>query len=242
VVAVPASPVLPQRRWYLPCKAVLDFAFALVLFLPALPLILIAGLVVKLTSRGPMFYTQTRVGRQGCLFTILKIRTMVHDCESLTGPRWSMPGDPRITRVGQFLRRTHLDELPQLVNVLRGEMSLIGPRPERPEFVPGLERALPGYLNRLNLRPGVTGLAQVRLAPDTDLNSVRRKLAYDLYYVQHVGFWMDLRILVCTALRVLGIARLARRFCLEAVSEAIERTLELTTPAGGGARSQRIAA
>jgi lipopolysaccharide/colanic/teichoic acid biosynthesis glycosyltransferase len=235
--------VLPRQRWYLPCKTALEFAVALLLFVPALPLILLAGGLVKLTSRGPMFYTQRRVGRHGRIFTIFKIRTMVHDCESLTGPRWSIPGDPRVTRIGQFLRRTHLDELPQLLNVLRGEMGLIGPRPERPEFIPALERALPGYRSRLNLRPGVTGLAQVKLAPDTDLNSVRRKLAYDLYYVQYVSFWMDLRILTCTALQVLGDpAGLARRFCLKAVGDAIERTLERSGPANVAMRSQRAAA
>ena len=136
---------------------------------------------------------------------------MIHNCESLTGPRWSMPGDPRITPVGWFLRRTHLDELPQLLNVLRGEMSLIGPRPERPEFVPELERELPGYTQRLAVRPGVTGLAQVQLPPDTDLDSVRRKLAHDLYYIRHVSPWLDLRLLVCTAFYALGVPFAHRR-------------------------------
>src|SRR5205085_11405871 len=106
---------------------------------PAAPVIALAALLLKLTSHGPAFYTQTRVGRNGRLFTIYKVRTMLHRCESLTGPRWSVPGDPRITAVGCLLRVTHVDELPQLLNVLRGEMSLIGPRPERPEFVPELE-------------------------------------------------------------------------------------------------------
>jgi lipopolysaccharide/colanic/teichoic acid biosynthesis glycosyltransferase len=162
------------------------------------------ALLVKLTSRGPAFYTQTRVGEDGRLFTIWKIRSMVHNCESLTGPRWSMPGDPRVTRIGAFLRASHLDELPQLLNVLRGEMSLIGPRPERPEFVPELERELPGYWQRLTVRPGVTGLAQVQLPPDSDLTSVRRKLAHDLYYIRHLGPWLDLRLLLCTAVHALG--------------------------------------
>ena len=130
---------------------------------------------------------------------------MVHNCESLTGARWSMPGDPRVTPVGRLLRASHLDELPQLLNVLRGEMSLIGPRPERPEFVPELERALPAYWQRLQVRPGVTGLAQVQLPPDTDLGSVRRKLAHDLFYVRHLSPWLDLRLLVCTAFHALGI-------------------------------------
>jgi lipopolysaccharide/colanic/teichoic acid biosynthesis glycosyltransferase len=198
--------VRPLRyRWYLSCKYVADFVLALLLTMPALPLIALAALLVKLTSRGPAFYTQTRVGEDGRLFTIWKLRTMIHNCESLTGPRWSMPGDPRVTRVGAALRASHLDELPQLLNVLRGEMSLIGPRPERPEFVPELERELPGYWQRLTIRPGVTGLAQVQLPPDSDLSSVRRKLAHDLYYIRHLSPWLDLRLLICTAVYALGL-------------------------------------
>ncbi len=130
---------------------------------------------------------------------------MIHKAESLTGPRWSLPGDPRITRIGNFLRLTHLDELPQLLNVLRGHMSLIGPRPERPEFLPELEREMPGYRQRLSVRPGVTGLAQVQLPPDSDVDSVRRKLAYDLFYVQRISPWLDVRLLICTGFYALGV-------------------------------------
>jgi lipopolysaccharide/colanic/teichoic acid biosynthesis glycosyltransferase len=198
------SPVRPLRhRWYRWCKHVADFLLAALLTVPAVPLILLAAVLVKLTSRGPVFYTQTRVGEDGRLFTIWKIRSMIHNCESLTGPRWSIPGDPRVTRVGAFLRASHLDELPQLLNVLRGEMSLIGPRPERPEFVPELERELPGYWQRLTVRPGVTGLAQVQLPPDSDLTSVRRKLAHDLYYIRHLSPWLDVRLLICTVFHAL---------------------------------------
>src|SRR5438034_1075742 len=131
--------------WYVRAKGTADFALALVLLLLTAPLVFVAVLFVKLTSRGPAFYSQTRVGRNGLLYAIYKIRTMAHNCESRTGPRWSVPGDPRITRVGRFLRKTHLDELPQLWNVLRGEMSLVGPRPERPEFVMQLEQIIPRY-------------------------------------------------------------------------------------------------
>jgi lipopolysaccharide/colanic/teichoic acid biosynthesis glycosyltransferase len=160
------------------------------------------------------------------LFTILKIRTMIHNCESLTGPRWSMPGDPRITPVGWLLRKTHLDELPQLLNVLRGEMSLIGPRPERPEFVPELERAFPAYRQRLNVRPGVTGLAQVQLPPDTDLESVRRKLAHDLYYIRRLSPLLDLRLLLCTAFYALGVPfRVLSRMLGVPASSDIERSM-----------------
>src|SRR5205814_6794677 len=116
-------------------KAVADYALAAGLMVVALPLMLGCILLVRLTSRGPAVYTQARVGRGGRVFTLYKIRTMYHDCESLTGPRWCLPGDPRITPVGWWLRKLHLDELPQLFNVLRGDMSLVGPRPERPEIV-----------------------------------------------------------------------------------------------------------
>ncbi len=200
-----SEPVRPLRyRWYRSYKPVVDFLLAALLTVPAVPLILVAAVLVKLTSRGPAFYTQTRVGEDGRPFTIWKIRSMIHNCESLTGPRWSMPGDPRVTRIGVFLRASHLDELPQLLNVLRGEMSLIGPRPERPEFVPELERELPGYWQRLTVRPGVTGLAQVQLPPDSDLSSVRRKLAHDLYYIRHLSPWLDARLLLGTAVYALG--------------------------------------
>src|SRR5262249_23695826 len=121
------------------------------------------------------------------------------------GARWSTPGDSRVTPVGRLLRLTHIDELPQLWNVLRGDMSLIGPRPERPEFVPQLERAIPLYRIRLLVRPGLTGLAQVQLPPDTNLDSVRVKLAYDLWYVRQLNFVLDLRILFATALKLFGV-------------------------------------
>jgi lipopolysaccharide/colanic/teichoic acid biosynthesis glycosyltransferase len=190
---------------YLAFKRALDFSVALLLLVPVAPVVLLAALLVKLTSRGPAFYSQVRLGRHGRPYRIYKIRTMYHNCESLTGPRWATPDDPRITPVGRFLRDTHLDELPQLWNVLRGDMSLVGPRPERPEFVPVLEQAIPHYRERLWVRPGIAGLAQTHLPADTDLDSVRRKLVYDLYYVRHAGLWLDLRIMLCTGGRLFGI-------------------------------------
>jgi lipopolysaccharide/colanic/teichoic acid biosynthesis glycosyltransferase len=183
----------------------LDFLMALLLFVVSLPVVLVTSALVKLTSPGPAIYRQLRVGRHGRAFVIYKIRTMAHDCERLTGPTWSSAGDPRVTALGRLLRRTHLDELPQLWNVLRGEMSLVGPRPERPEIAAQLERAIPLYRARERVRPGVTGLAQVQLPPDTDLASVRRKLACDLYYIRDVSLWLDLRIVLSTALTVAGV-------------------------------------
>jgi lipopolysaccharide/colanic/teichoic acid biosynthesis glycosyltransferase len=219
-----------------------DLALAIVLALPALPIVLLTALIVKLTSRGPAFYTQTRVGQNGRLFTICKVRTMVHNCESLTGPRWSMPGDPRVTRVGAFLRTTHLDELPQLLNVLRGEMSLIGPRPERPEFVPELEKALPAYWQRLTVRPGVTGLAQVQLPSDADLTTVRRKLAYDLYYIQELSPFLDLKLLLCTAFYALGVPfHLLSKVLGIANSEIVEQTMRDVVGEDDPAKSRKSA-
>jgi lipopolysaccharide/colanic/teichoic acid biosynthesis glycosyltransferase len=189
---------------YAAIKAAIEFAAALVLVVLAAPIIAVAAVLIKLTSHGPAFYTQARVGKNGRPFTIYKLRTMIHDCESLTGPRWAIRGDPRVTPVGQFLRASHLDELPQLLNVLLGNMGLIGPRPERPEFVRQLEQVVPGYRQRLAVRPGVTGLAQVQLGADTDVASVRRKVLHDCWYIEHLGPWMDLRLLLATGLYVLG--------------------------------------
>jgi lipopolysaccharide/colanic/teichoic acid biosynthesis glycosyltransferase len=234
--------VRPVHRWYPPCKNAVDFTAALALGLVALPIIVLSALIVKLTSRGPAFYTQTRVGRGGRLFTIYKIRSMIHNCESLTGPRWSIPGDPRVTWFGWMLRVTHLDELPQLLNVLRGDMSLIGPRPERPEFTPELERALPAYAQRLTVRPGVTGLAQVQLPADTDLSSVRRKLAHDLYYVRHVNPWLDLRLLVCTAFYAVGVPfALLSRLLGVPRSDTVERAMQDALSEAPAARSRIVA-
>jgi lipopolysaccharide/colanic/teichoic acid biosynthesis glycosyltransferase len=222
------TPALTRlQRAYAPARRLAELAAAVALAVLALPVVALAALVVKATSRGPAFYAQTRLGRGGRPFSIYKLRTMIHNCESLTGPRWSMPGDPRVTRFGQFLRLTHLDELPQLFNVLRGDMSLIGPRPERPEFVRELERAIPGYLGRLLVRPGVTGLAQVQLDADSGVESVRRKLAYDLFYIHHMGPLMDLRVLGCTVLHVFGVPfRMLRALFLFPTREAIEAALE----------------
>jgi lipopolysaccharide/colanic/teichoic acid biosynthesis glycosyltransferase len=214
-----------NHPWYPGVKVAADFLLAALFTAPALPILAVAALLVRLTSRGPAFYSQTRLGLNGRPFTIWKLRSMIDNCESLTGARWSLPGDPRITPVGWVLRKTHIDEIPQLWNVLRGEMSLVGPRPERPEFVPELERALPAYRQRLNVRPGVTGLAQVQLPPDTDVESVRRKLAHDLYYVRHISPWLDAKLMACTAVYALGVPfRYLSRLLGVPASADIERT------------------
>jgi hypothetical protein len=135
-----------------------------------------------------------------------KIRSMVIDAESKTGPIWSSSNDPRITRLGKWLRKLHLDELPQLFNVLQGQMSLMGPRPERPEIADQLATYIPGYGRRLAVKPGITGLAQINLPPDVTLHCVRRKLVLDLQYIREAGLILDIRMLLCSVLRMFGIS------------------------------------
>ncbi len=202
-----------RKDWYTSVKVVGDYLAAGVLLVLTFPIMLVAGILTRATSPGPAIYRQTRLSRRGREFTIYKIRSMKADCERTTGPRWSTPGDPRLTSLGKFLRRSHIDELPQLFNVIRGEMSLIGPRPERPEFVRELEKSIPLYRDRERVLPGVTGLAQVQLPPDTNVAEVHRKLACDLYYLQNQSPWLDLRILMSTATKVVGIpTRVSCRF------------------------------
>jgi lipopolysaccharide/colanic/teichoic acid biosynthesis glycosyltransferase len=190
-------------------KTCLDYTLAPALFLLGLPFMLIAMLLVKLTSPGPTIYTQARVGRAGRVFTIYKIRTMYHNCEKLTGPQWSTgKNDLRITPVGRILRALHIDELPQLWNVLKGEMSLIGPRPERPEIVEDLRVSVYGYDLRHEVKPGLTGFAQVHLPPDANILTVKNKLIYDRYYLSRVSLLLDLKILLCTGFKVLGLKSL----------------------------------
>lgn len=193
--------------WYATAKFVIEWVAAAVLIVLTAPLIAAMAIATKLTSPGPAFYSQTRLGKDGKQFTIWKIRSMKHNCESQSGAVWSrsLGDDHRITRIGRFLRETHLDELPQLWNVLTGDMSLIGPRPERPELAVRLERALPRYRERLAVRPGLTGLAQMQRPADAELEDVRHKLAYDLYYIRQLSFALDVRIVLCTVFHMAGL-------------------------------------
>ncbi|HEY2785847.1 MAG TPA: sugar transferase [Fimbriiglobus sp.] len=213
-----AIEIAPAGGLYAACKVALDYVVTTALLVPALPVIGLCWLVVRLTSPGPGFYTQTRLGLGGRPYKIIKLRSMYHNCELHSGITWAAKRDARVFRFGRFLRATHLDELPQLFNVLLGHMSIVGPRPERPEVIraKGLERLVPGYRERLHVRPGVTGLAQVQLPPDLDVASVRHKVVYDLYYVQHRDFWLDVRILLATVLKAAGVrpARIRRLFFL----------------------------
>lgn len=204
-IQVPVNPAQPQGpirsdRFKRAC----DLALGSGLLIVTLPVILALWALVRATSAGPGFYSQVRVGAGGRNFRILKIRTMTNNCETGSGVKWATKGDARVTTVGRVLRKMHLDELPQLWNVLRGDMSLVGPRPERPEFVVPLSAEIEGYSERHRARPGVTGLAQIQLPADTDVESVRRKLAYDRYYVENASFWLDLRIMLGTGVYLLG--------------------------------------
>jgi lipopolysaccharide/colanic/teichoic acid biosynthesis glycosyltransferase len=210
--------------WYVPVKRCFDFFAALVLLVIAAPILIVGAVMVKLTSRGPAFYRQVRVGLDGQNFTLLKLRTMRHNAEAETGPVWSTGNDPRVTPLGELLRRTHIDEFPQLLNVALGQMSLVGPRPERPEFVARLDREVPQYQERLKVRPGITGLAQMRLPPDSNVESVRRKVVHDIYYVQHASPWLDFKLLCMTAWRLVSeIASFGSKFIAVPTSKEIER-------------------
>jgi len=192
-------------------QTAVDLVFAGALSIVALPVVLCCVLLVRLTSRGPAIYSQTRVGKGGRIFTLYKIRSMYHDCERHSGPKWSTPGDPRITPLGRIYRKLHLDELPQLWNVLRGDMSLIGPRPERPEIVAKLREAVPGYNRRHSVKPGITGFAQIHLPPDTCLRSVKNKLAYDLFYIRNASVTLWASILFATGMKLFGLKKLYQR-------------------------------
>jgi lipopolysaccharide/colanic/teichoic acid biosynthesis glycosyltransferase len=193
-------PVVTGNQPYVMLKTSVEWCVALILLILTLPLLAFLAHLVKCTSEGPAFYSPLRLGRYGRPFRIYKLRTMAHNCEASTGAVWALQNDPRATALGRWLRLTHLDELPQLCNVLRGEMSLIGPRPERPEIAAKLETALANYPSRLLVRPGVTGLAQMRLPADGDFPGANKKLAHDLHYVRHVSMALDLRIAAATVL------------------------------------------
>lgn len=182
-----------RRGTYAPVKRVLDMITVFVLIPFWLPLAFVVAAVVRMDSRGPILYRQARVGRDGKLFTLTKFRTMVNDAEA-SGPQFTAHDDPRITRTGRFLRMSRLDELPQLWTVLRGDLSLIGPRPERPVFVEEFSREIPFYDSRHLIRPGVTGWAQVNYGYADDQAETIEKLTYDLFYIKHSSFWLDLHI------------------------------------------------
>jgi exopolysaccharide biosynthesis polyprenyl glycosylphosphotransferase len=180
-------------------KRVLDLLIAIPSFILISPFWGIISILIKLDSTGPVLYKQDRIGENHRKFTIRKFRSMKYDAEMKTGPIWATDSDPRITRVGGWLRRFRLDEIPQLLNVIKGEMSIIGPRPERPYFMEQLMQEFPFYYRRHKIRPGITGWAQIKQPYDRDINDVRKKLKYDFYYIENLSFSLDMKILASTA-------------------------------------------
>lgn len=207
-------------------KRSIDILGAVVGLLLTAPFFILVPLAIRLESPGPIFYSQLRVGLNrrkgdrrfyakvgvddrrardrrredimGMPFQVIKFRTMMHNAEKYSGPVWASKDDPRITKVGKFLRKSRLDEIPQFINVLKGEMSLVGPRPERPHFVRDLSEKVKNYERRLSVKPGLTGLAQVENGYDSSLASVMEKLRYDLYYIRTWSIWSDIRIMIKT--------------------------------------------
>jgi sugar transferase (PEP-CTERM system associated) len=198
-----------KTRVLLAVKRVLDLLLSLVGVVLAAPIMLIVALVIKLESRGPALYHQERVGLNGRIFTVHKFRTMRVDAEAATGPVWSTANDTRVTRIGKFLRLVRLDELPQLWNVLAGEMSFVGPRPERPSFVETLTKDIPYYGQRHAVKPGLTGWAQVRYTYGASVEDAVQKLQYDLYYIKNLSIALDL-VIVLETIKTVVLRRGAR--------------------------------
>jgi exopolysaccharide biosynthesis polyprenyl glycosylphosphotransferase len=193
------SPGFRKTRLLTAAKRLLDIVMATIGLVLALPIMAIVVLLVRLTSRGPVLYHQRRVGQHGRIFTVHKFRSMCHDAEATTGPVWAAKaGDARVTPIGRFLRRSRLDEVPQLWNVLKGDMSFVGPRPERPEFVGELTRDIPFYGQRHIVRPGLTGWAQVRYTYGATTEDALQKLQYDLFYIKNLSLPLDVFIILAT--------------------------------------------
>jgi len=196
IVGIPWRLAHPQQRDI--AKRAVDLAVATVCLIVLLPLYLLIALAIWLDSGSPILFAQERAGLRGRPFRMFKFRSMVENAEKETGPVWAATNDARVTRLGALLRRTHLDELPQFWNVLRGEMSVVGPRPERPVFVQALDKEIPGFANRCKVKPGITGLAQVRNGYTQSTRAARRKLRYDLHYIRNYCFLLDLKIMART--------------------------------------------
>ncbi len=185
-------------------RRIFDFVGSLVLLFLLLPLFIIVAIAIKIESPGPIFYSQNRYGKDGKIFKVYKFRSMVADAEKKSGPVWASKNDPRVTRVGRFMRKTRIDELPQLMNIIKGDMSFIGPRPERPFFAENFKKKIPFYMNRLKVKPGITGLAQVTVGYDETLEDVKQKVARDLEYIERRrSLKMNLYILLKTVSAVL---------------------------------------
>ncbi|MEL5898971.1 sugar transferase [Clostridium sporogenes] len=190
-----------EKPIYSGIKRFFDVVLSLIACIIAIPIITIACIFVVLETEGSPIYCQKRLGKDGKEFILYKIRSMTINAESLSGPKWADKNDKRVTKVGKFIRKTRIDELPQLFNIIKGDMSIVGPRPERPIFTEKFEKDIPGFKDRLKVVPGLTGLAQINGGYDITPKS---KLKWDLKYIQQRGLWLDLKIILKTALIVLN--------------------------------------
>lgn len=186
------------RRGFDKLKRIMDVVLAVIGLGIASPILLFATVLIKLDSPGPIVYRQRRMGKNGKIFRILKLRSMRQDAEKGIGAVWAKKNDPRVTAVGRMLRKSRIDEIPQLINVLRGEMSIVGPRPERPEMVRDLKTKICDYEKRLLVKPGITGLAQVKHKYDETIEDVKKKVKYDLLYIRKMCLWTDINIMAQT--------------------------------------------
>lgn len=200
IYGLPLIDILPELMpaWERSMKRVMDIIVSIFVLTIFSPIWLLLGIIIKIDSKGKILYRQERVGREEQIFEIFKYRSMSAGAESDTGPVWAAEDDPRITRVGTFLRKSRLDEVPQFINVLMGNMSLVGPRPERPFFVKRLKKEVPLYSKRMRIRPGITGWAQIKHKYDESLDDVKRKLRYDLFYIENMSLRMDFKIILST--------------------------------------------
>jgi len=183
-------------------KRIMDVSISVMTLLILSPLLLLVALIIKLSDKGPVLYKQVRVGKKGKEFVMYKFRSMKENAEEY-GPEWAGEDDPRITRIGRIVRKIYLDEVPQMINVLKNEMSLIGPRPERPFFVEQLKQEIPYYYKRLTVKPGITGWAQIKHKYDTSVDDVKTKLQYDFYYIENMSLKLDFKIMINTFIVVL---------------------------------------
>lgn len=205
IYGMPLIDIMPELmpEWEKKLKRIIDIIVSLVLLLVSSPAWLITIFAIKIDSEGPVLFKQERMGKDGKLFNVLKFRSMIKDAEKYSGPVWSQKNDPRVTSVGKIIRKIRIDEIPQMFNVLKGEMSLVGPRPERPYFVEKLSKEIPYYKRRLKVRPGITGWAQVKHKYDETIEDVKIKLRYDLFYIENMSIRMDFKILLRTVFVVL---------------------------------------
>ncbi|MGM0462158.1 MAG: sugar transferase [Fibrobacterota bacterium] len=200
VAGIPLIVLLQDHMpsWQAQVKRLFDIVISIAILVPFAPLWFLVAGIIKITDPGPAIYTQERIGQNGKPFTMMKFRSMYVDAEARSGPQWATDNDPRITPFGRFMRKTRVDEVPQLINVLKGEMSFVGPRPERQYFIEKLKKDIPWYVKRLKMKPGITGWAQVKHKYDETIEDVKTKVMYDLYYFENMSLLLDLKIIIQT--------------------------------------------